>query len=459
MKPVTAAPAEEAEAFLAAHPEITAFDLVLIDANGIARGKIIRRHELLPIFREGRHLPISILGLDVWGADVDETGLVWDEGDADRRAWPISGSLTALPWTMPPRGQVQLSLYELDGSPMAADPRHALARQDELLRRQGLNPVAAFELEFYLLERGADSRPPQPARLPLTGERPSGIQVYRVEELDRLEPFIAEVYAAAESLGLPLETMISEYGLGQYELTLHHRPSILQAADDLIRLKRLLRSVAARRGMTACFMAKPYADQAGSGMHIHASLTGGDGANLFADPAVESLAPLLTQAVAGLLETMEESMLIFAPHANSWRRFTAESYAPLTPNWGVNNRSVAVRVPAGAAKSRHLEQRCAGVDANPYLVGATVLAAMRRGIDAAGDPGPAAAGNAYAVPSAGTLPPDWRSAILRAAGSDFLKEALGEPLWRTFLALKRSEYGRFTKDISAFEYITYLESV
>ncbi|HVI52814.1 MAG TPA: glutamine synthetase family protein [Candidatus Sulfotelmatobacter sp.] len=459
MKPAAAAVEEEAEVFLAAHPEIVAFDLVLIDANGIARGKIVRRHELLPIFKDGRHLPGSILGLDVWGEDVEETGLVWSDGDADRRAWPIAGSLTALPWTSPPRGQVQLSLHELDGRPVTADPRHALTRQDDLLRAQGMNPVAAFELEFYLLERGPDGQPPLPARLPLTGERPAGIQVYRVEELDRLEPFIDEVYRAAEVLGLPLETMISEYGCGQYELTLHHRPSILQAADDLIRLKRMLRAIAARRGMLACFMAKPYADQAGSGMHIHASLTDRTGANLFADIADGQLAPLLTQAVAGLLETMEESLLVFAPHANSWRRFAAQSYAPLSPNWGVNNRSVAVRVPAGATKGRHLEQRAAGVDANPYLVGAVVLAAMRRGIAKAAVPGPAAEGNGYAAPDPLTLPPDWRSAILRAAASPFLKDALGERMLAVLTALKRAEYRRFANEIPTFEYQTYLETV
>ena len=83
----------EAETFLAAHPEIEAFDIVLHDANGIGRGKIIRRHELLGMFKSGRHLPISILGLDICGEDVHETGLIWDEGDGDRRAWPIPGTL------------------------------------------------------------------------------------------------------------------------------------------------------------------------------------------------------------------------------------------------------------------------------------------------------------------------------------------------------------------------------
>jgi glutamine synthetase len=146
------APLSEAQEFLAQHPDIQSFDLVLTDANGIARGKIIRRHELLGLYQSGRHLPISILGLDILGEDVDGTGLVWDQGDADRRAWPIAGSLRALHGTTPPRGEVMVQLYELDGSPMLADPRHALARQIAALADMGLHPAGAFELEFYLLD-------------------------------------------------------------------------------------------------------------------------------------------------------------------------------------------------------------------------------------------------------------------------------------------------------------------
>jgi glutamine synthetase len=446
----------EAEAFLASHPEITAFDLVLIDLNGIARGKIIRRHELLPIFRSGRHLPGSILGLDVTGEDVEETGLVWSDGDADRRAWPLAGSLVRLPWTSPPRGEVRLSLFELDGTPMAADPRHALTRRSNMLGAEGFHPVLAYELEFYLLDRERDASGNfQPLRLPLSGERPDGIQVYGVTELDRLEPFIEAVYGGAEAQNLPVETIISEYAQGQFELTLRHGTA-LRAADDIVMLKRLIRALAVRHGMMACFMAKPFAGRAGSGMHVHASLADPEGVNLFADRGGD-LSPLLRHAVAGLLETMQESMLVFAPHLNSWRRFSAQSYAPTTPTWGRNNRSVAVRVPAGSPAGRHLEQRAAGIDSNPYLVGATVLAGIHRGIAAKSDPGPET--TAYAESEGDSLPPDWRSAIEAAGASAFLKDALGEKLHHVFLALKRAEYRRFAAEITALERSLYGEIV
>src|SRR5690606_25682940 len=133
----------EAEAFLAAHPEIEAFDIVLTDANGIGRGKIIRRHELPALYRSGRHLPISILGLDITGEDVHETGLIWDSGDGVLRGWPIPGTLVPMHGTSPARGQVLMSLHTLDGAPMTSDPRHALQRQVDAFAARGLKPAGA----------------------------------------------------------------------------------------------------------------------------------------------------------------------------------------------------------------------------------------------------------------------------------------------------------------------------
>jgi glutamine synthetase len=452
-RPSSAAPIEEAEAFLAKHEDIAAFDLILIDPNGVARGKMIRRHELLALYRSGRHLPGSILGLDVTGADVEETGLVWDDGDADRLAWPISGSLVELPWTSPKRGEVRVMLYELDGSAMAADPRQALARQIEHFTALDMFPVLAFELEFYLLDAENDvSGRPRAARLPLTGNPAVGNQVYSVGVLDQHEAFIDALYRAAAAQNLPVETLISEYAPGQYELTLRHRDDGLRAADDIVMLKRLVRGLALRHGMRANFMAKPFSNRAGSGMHVHASLADRSGRNLFADVG-DDLAPLLRHAIAGLQQTMADSMLVFAPNINSWRRFSRNSYAPTAPTWGRNNRSVAIRVPAGSPANRHLEHRTPSVDANPYLVAATVLAGMRHGIQ--GRLEPDAATSSYSSDGGAILPADWRSAIERASQSDFLKDCLGERLKTVFLALKRAEHSFFAAEVTAEEFAYY----
>lgn len=452
--------ATEAQAFLDAHPEIEAFDIVLHDSNGIGRGKIIRRHELMALYTGGRHMPISILGLDICGEDVDETGLIWDTGDQDLRAWPIPGTLVPLHGTAPARGEVLMSLYSLEGQPMSSDPRHALQRQVDAMADAGLYPAGAFELEFFLLanERDADGKV-RPANSVLDGRRSNKTEVYSVDHLHGMEPLFSEIYAGAAKAGINAETVISEYAPGQYEMTLRYRTDILRAADDLVRLKRIVRLTARRFGVTACFMSKPMKNQAGSGMHFHVSLQNADGANLFAESSEGKWNDMLLHAMGGMRATMGESMLVFAPHANSWRRFASKSYAPISNTWGVNNRSVAVRVPAGPVAARRIEHRLAGVDANPYLVGATVLAAIRNGLEHKIDPGPETIGNGYETGTDDSMPGDWQSAIKAARASGFLKEALGADMHRTFTAVKIAEYARVANTIPDIDYDLYLHTV
>ncbi len=450
----------EAEEFLAAYPEIEAIDIVLHDANGIGRGKIIRRHELPGLYATGRFLPISILGLDICGEDVHETGLIWDQGDGDMRAWPIPGTLKPLHGTSPARGELFMSMYHLDGALMTSDPRHALQRQVDAMAAEGMVPAAAFELEFFLLanDRGPDGRV-RPADAVLDGRPSTKTEVYSVDHLHGMEPLFSDVYAAAKLSGITAETLISEYAPGQYELTLHYRTDVMQAADDLIRLKRIVRLQARRHGVTACFMAKPIEKYAGSGMHFHVSLLDAGGRNLFMEAVEGQWNDTIRHALGGLRLTMGESMLVFAPHANSWRRFANQSYAPVSPTWGVNNRSVALRIPAGDIRARRIEHRPAGVDANPYLVAATVLAGVRRGLEHRIDPGPETSGNGYEADNALVIPVDWRSAIAAAEASAFLAEALGADMHRTFTAIKAAEYARVSRTIADVDYDLYLHTV
>ncbi|MGC4026801.1 MAG: glutamine synthetase family protein [Mesorhizobium sp.] len=453
---------DEAKEFLALYPEIEAIDVVLVDCNGIGRGKIIRRHELDSVYKNGRPMPTSILGLDICGEDVHETGLTWDTGDGDMRAWPIPGTLVPLHGTTPPRGQVLMSMYHLDGQPMLSDPRHALARQLEDMNARGLVPAGAFELEFFLLsnKRDADGRV-RPAEAVLDGRASGKTEVYSVDHLHGMEPLFSDIYAGAKAQGLPVETVISEYAPGQYELTLNYRTDLMRAADDLTMLKRLVRMQARRHGVTACFMAKPFENYAGSGMHLHVSMPDKNGKNIFSEKTPGAYGPLLLHAMGGLLATMPESMLVFAPHANSWRRFVSQSYAPMAPTWGVNNRSVALRVPEGDVRARRIEHRPAGVDTNPHMVAATVLAGIAKGLDEKLDPGPEVTGNGYenAPKLEGNTPADWRSAIEAAKASTFLKSALGEELHRTFTAIKQAEYLRVARTVSELDYHLYLHEV
>jgi glutamine synthetase len=447
----------EAHAFLEAHPDVEAIELLITDPGGVARGKLIAREELLSLFADGRCVAGSILGLDVTGEDVEATGLVWSVGDADRLCRPIPGTLVRAPWMSRPGAQVLMTMYEADGQPCCADPRHALARSVERLQQLGLRPVVAAEIEFYLVAKDAQDRL-IPAPGLLSQRAPQRLDSYGLGKLHDMAPLFDEIYAGARAQGLPLRTLMSEYAPGQYEITLLHRNDALRAIDDAILFKRLIRATALRHGLTACFMAKPFADQAGSGMHVHVSLQDESGNNAFAadDPAGT---PMLRHAIGGLQKTMAESMLIFAPNANSYRRFRHQSYAPVAPTWGINNRSVSLRVPSGPPASRHVEHRVSGADANPYLVAATVLAGVHAGIVAKLDPGPPVTGNGYEQGIAATLPRDWRSAIATAEASSFLREALGESFLRGFIAIKAQEWDKFNAVVPTVDYDWYLDNV
>jgi glutamine synthetase len=192
-------------------------------------------------------------------------------------------------------------------------------------------------------------------------------------------------------------------------------------------------------------------------MHLHASMAGEDGRNLYADDDPAGT-PLLRHAIGGLRATLADGMAVFAPHANSYRRFRAMSYAPVAPTWGVNNRSVSLRVPAGPPASRHVEHRVAGADANPYLVAALVLAGIAHGIEQCIDPGPPVQGNGYAQTSHDDLPTDWHAALERAARSGFLVQALGAEFLRIYLAVKRRECEKFGALVSDRDYEWYLDT-
>jgi glutamine synthetase len=447
----------EAQAFLDAHPDVQAIELLITDPGGVPRGKLIAREELLALYNEGRCVAGSILGLDVTGEDVEATGLVWSVGDADRICRPVPGTLARANWMSRPGAQVLMSMYEADGRPCAADPRHALARSVQRLQQLGLRAVVAAEIEFYLVARDAQGKL-VPAPGLLSSRSPQRLDSYGLGKLQDMAPLFDDIYAGARLQGLPLRTLMSEYAPGQYEITLLHRDDALRAIDDAILFKRLIRATALKHGLTACFMPKPFADQAGSGMHMHVSVQDESGNNAFAaeDPAGT---PLLRHAIAGLQRTMAESMLIFAPNANSYRRFRHQSYAPMAPTWGINNRSVSLRVPAGAPASRHIEHRVSGADANPYLVAATVLAGVHAGIAARLDPGPPITGNGYESGIAASLPRDWLGAIEAAEGSTFLRDALGEEFLRTYLAIKTQEWDKYNALVPPTDHDWYLDSV
>lgn len=447
---------EEARAFFAANPDIDAIDIIFTNMCGVPRGKRLRQHEVIAVYESGRFLPGSVLVVDIVGRDTEETGLVWEDGDADRYVYPVPGTLVRAPWLGEKAAQFLTSFYELDGTPNDLDPRHVLGSVIDELAADGLTPVVAVELEFYLVDISGGR--PIPAKGPVTGHRSGDIQVYGLREMEDFKPFFDDLYAACDAQGLPLESGISEYAPGQFEFTLRHKADALRATDDAVMYKRLVKGVAVKHGLEATFMAKPFAEAAGSGMHLHISMNDKAGKNAFAsdDPAGT---PLLRHAIGGMKAALADSMAIFAPNANSYRRFKANSYAPVAPTWGVNNRTVSLRVPAGSPASRHVEHRVCGADANPYLAVAAVLAAMCEGMRMQTDPGPAVVGNGYEAEEAKVrLPNHWGAAIEAFEGSALMQRYLGERFVKNYCIVKGVEMARFMAEVPEIDFTWYLRN-
>ena len=449
----------EAHAFLDANPDITSIHVIWTDICGVARGKILRRDELVPAWKDGRFMPISALVLDITGQDVPETGLVFDEGDRDMLLWPVLGSLVRIPWMEEPTAQYLASVHDLDGTPHFADPRNALEAIVKRFQTElNMTPVGAVEVEFFLMDRAsAIAGEPRAPKSLINEHRPQHYQAYYLQDLDDFAPFFKDLYAYCEVQGLPAKTLISEYAPGQMEIALRHRADVLKACDEGIMLKRLIKATAEKHGMAATFMAKPYAQWTGSGMHIHVSLGDEKGNNLFAadDPMQNEL---LLHSIGGLKAAMAESMLIFAPNANSYRRFRRNSYAPVSASWGINNRTVSIRIPAGAANACHIEHRPSGADANPYLVMAAILAGMHYGITEKSDPGNPVVGNGYEK-RAKYIPGNWFDAIDAFWRASIMKEYFGKPFVDAYCTLKEVEADRFYAEPTKRDFEWYLRAV
>jgi glutamine synthetase len=317
------------------------------------------------------------------------------------------------------------------GRPFQGDPRQALRRVLDRYDARGWTVHAATELEFFLI----DENDPKP----LAERLRAGGDILGLRTLEAYDAFLSRLYDACAAMGIPAETATSESGGGQFEVTLTQGPA-MQAADDTWLFKMLARGLAHRHHMIATFMAKPFAEDAGTGMHMHFSVLDAEGRNVF-DDGGDLGTDTLRHAVGGCLATMADATLIFAPHENSYQRLVPGSHAPTGICWGYENRTAALRIPAGPGKARRIEHRVAGGDINPYLLFAAVLGGALDGIEAETEPPPPVTGNAYDC-DAPQLASDWSAAIERFSRSDLMKRIFHEDLIAQLARTKRQEIRR-----------------
>lgn len=436
------------------HPDVERVEAFVFDVNGVARGKWLPRDKALALDK-GLAMPRSVFALDIWGRDVAAAGLAFGTGDPDSLCFAVPGRASLVPGSERPAAQTLLAMRGAAGDMLPADPRGVLARVIARLAEHGLRPVVATELEFYLHRRNDEGYPLPPRATARDIARHINATL-SVDALAEHEALFETIRSDCIAQGIPADALVSEAGPGQFEFNLLHRDDALMAADDAVLMKRIVKAAARRHGLAATFMAKPYGDASGSGMHIHCSLLDGKGVNVFADSG-GAPSETLRHAVAGLIDAMPGSMLAFAPHANSYRRFQANAHAPISAGWGLDDRSAAIRVVVADAKSTRIEHRVSGADCNPYLALAAVLAGIAAGIAAGKAPPPA---QDCAAPGAGArLPIEWGGSIDAFASSAFIAQWFGPDFQSIFAACKRQDRDTILARVSDVEYDSYLATL
>jgi len=358
-------------------------------------------------------------------------------------------------------GQALFRLFEDDGVPLFSDPRHVLERAMRPLRKMGLRMVMATELEFYLLDAKTDRPTAATPHVPGVGRLQPGAQVYHPDDLWEIEHFLNDVYDYCMAQKIPADAVIAEYSQGQFEINLQHIDDPVLACDHAVLLKRAVKAAARKHGFVACFMAKPFEEDAGNGLHIHMSLVDRNGKNYFSRGrdrlANPPFSARLRHAVGGLLKAMPETTAICAPNANSYRRLRPDMYAPVEPNWGVNHRAVSIRIPQSDANNLRFEHRTAGADANPYLVTAAIVAAVHYGLKNKCDPGTLVEQGARVVPKL-RIPNRWDAAIDKFERGKILRDYLGSDYCKYFAINRREESRRFHNTVGQLDFDWYLRS-
>ena len=387
--------------WLRKHPEVRTIRVAAADLNGQARGKRVPTRFADKIVKDGTRFPFSVLNLDIWGEDIDDSHLVFEQGDADGVLKPTERGFMPMPWLEAPTALLPIWMFRENGTPYEGDPRHALRAVVDRFKARGLTPVCAIELEFFLIDDSGKTLQVPPS--PRSGKRRKAAETLSIRALDAFDTFFTDLYDACEAMDIPADTSTSETGLGQFEVNLMHCDDALRAADDAWLFKMLVKGLARRHGFAASFMAKPYPEYSGSGLHTHCSVLDEKGDNVFDSGG-----------------------------------------------------------PKGTARNpsaRRIEHRVAGGDVNPYLMLAAILGAALDGIETGAEPPAPITGNAYAVEDLPQIPTSWEAAIDAFEGSSIVPKFLHPELIRNLVLTKRQEL-HYIAELSPSEQVElYLDTV
>ena len=417
------------------------------DQAGVARGKMMPSKKFTS--NTSLALPSAVFMATISGGyPEDGNGFHYPEDDGDLKLMPDLSTLTVVPWEEDPTAQVICDLVHQDGRFVEFTPRNVLKRIVDLYAEDGLRPVVAPEIEFYLVRKNPDPDYPLTPPVGRSGRAIGGGAGYSIAGVNEFDELIDDIYHFSENQGLEIDTLIHEEGAGQLEINLRHGDPV-ELADQVFMFKRTIREAALKHDTYATFMAKPIQGQPGSAMHIHQSIVNSKtGSNIFkAEDGSETDA--FFHFIGGMQKHVPNALVMFAPYVNSYRRLTQAASAPVNAKWGYDNRTTAFRVPRSDPAARRVENRIPSSDANPYLALAASLACGLIGLRNKLKP------DAAVVTTANEDEIDLPRGLLEAVdlfeADDELRAMLGSSFVSTYAAIKRAEFETFMEVISPWE--------
>ena len=426
---------------------VTEIECLVPDLTGVARGKILPREKFTE--DRGMRLPEVVVAGSVTGQFPTE-GPYFDVisvTDKDMHLVPDPSTVRLVPWAADPTAQIVHDCFDRNGGMIPYAPRSVLKRVIELYRAEGLFPIVAPELEFYLVARNTDPDLPLKPPIGRSGRAETSRQAYSIDAVNEFDPLFEDVYDYCGKMRLNVDTLIHELGAGQMEINFFHADP-LSLADEVFFFKRTVREAAMRHDMYATFMAKPIAGEPGSAMHIHQSIVDADGQNIFSN-ADGSASDKFFHYIGGLQKYIPPAMALVAPYVNSYRRLAKYTAAPINIEWGYDNRTVGIRSPISGPEARRVENRVIGSDANPYIAMAMTLACGYLGMQQKLKPTAEMKGDAYGSPFA--LPRSLGEALDWLRNEPALADILGKEFITVYAEVKEIEYAEFMKVISPWE--------
>lgn len=425
---------------------ITEVECLVSDMAGIPRGKIVPVKKFKSAIQEQNlRLPEYVFGQMVTGDYVDSD--ILRETNSDIILVPDASGVRFVPWYKEPTAQVIHDAIYHDGSVVDVAPRQVLKNVIAKFEEMGLKPIIAPELEFFLVRKESESDTPLSPPIGKSGRAEMAPQAYGIDAVNEFDPLFEDIYDYCDTQNLDVDTLSHEAGAAQMEINFNHG-EVLDLADQTFIFKRTVRQAALDHDVHATFMAKPMQSQPGSAMHVHVSvLDQATGQNIFSDEEGEAT-ERFNYAIGGMQRYLSAAMPLMAPYVNSYRRLLSGEDSPTNLAWGVDNRTVGLRVPRSAPQQRRIENRVPGADANPYLAIAATLAAVYLGLV---NETRARREQTKSAEDVTTIPRNLDAALDKLEKETALHEVLGEEFVKVFLEIKRAEGEAYLQVISPWE--------